>query len=145
MCLIVDASVAAAFFCAEADPYVEALEAVKNGRCCIYYGGKLRRENAKARVVLMQVLMLDRAGKAKNFPDKEIDVATDLLKEARACRSDDPHIIALAQVSNCRLLFTNDRLLQTDFTNPHLVARPRGNIYKNSSHRDLIRRHCRRC
>ena len=145
MCLIVDANVATDFFCKKAQEYVDLLEAVIKGRCCIYYGGELRREYQTARVVFTQVLELDRAGKAKVLPDKEIDALTNVLSNARVCVSDDPHVIALAQISNCRLLCTNDDLLQKDFTNPHLLAKPRGNIYKNPNHRNLIKKHCRRC
>ena len=143
MCLIVDTNVASAFFCERAAQYDEILNAVVKGRCCIYYGGALRREYAKSKAILVQVLALDRAGRAKVLPDKEIDELSETFKDG--CKSDDPHVIALAVISNCRLLCTNDQLLEQDFTDPRLLARPRGNIYKNASHRDLIRRHCRGC
>ena len=145
MCLIVDTSVASAFFCAKAAHYDEILDAVIQGRCCIYYGGDLRREYEESNAILMQVLALDRAGRAKVLPDKEIDALSETLKDANACRSDDPHVIALAIVSNCRLLCTNDELLEQDFTDRRLLAKPRGNVYKNVSHRNLIRKHCKRC
>jgi predicted nucleic acid-binding protein len=145
MCVIIDASVATEFFCAKAERYAEVLDAVIKGRCCIYYGGQLRREYAEARVVLTQVLMLDQAGRAKVLPDKDIDALTELLKTAKACKSDDPHIIALATISNSRVLCTKDKRLQVDFTNANLLANPRGNIYKNSSHRNLIKKHCHAC
>jgi predicted nucleic acid-binding protein len=145
MCLIVDTNVARAFFCGSALHYREILEAVLKGRCCIYYGGELRREYAQSSAILTQVLMLDRAGRAKVLPDKDIDALADVLRNANACKSDDSHVIALAQLSNCRLLCTNDQLLEQDFTDRHLLAKPRGKIYKNPSHRSLIGKHCRRC
>ncbi len=45
------------------------------------------------------------------------------------CESDDPHVIAVAQLSGARLLFTNDRDLVKDFGDSRLIARPRGRVY----------------
>ena len=46
-----------------------------------------------------------------------------------AVKSDDPHIIALAQVSGARLLYSNDKSLQQDFKNKDLINNPRGKVY----------------
>lgn len=143
MCLIVDANVASDFFCNNGAHYRELLEAVARGRCCVYYGGELRREYGKMRTVREKIIGLDRAGRAKLLPDSEVDSLADTI--ANVCTSDDPHVVALAMITSCRLLCTNDKLLQQDFTNAQLLAKPRGNIYKNSSHHALIKKHCRRC
>jgi hypothetical protein len=95
------------------------------------------------RAIFSAILVLDRAGRAKVFPDKEVDALEQSLQTANVCKSDDEHVIALATISNCRLLCTNDQLLEQDFTNRHLLAKPRGNVYKNPSHGALIRKHCR--
>jgi len=145
MCLIVDANVASDFFCAKAPHYKEVFEAVLEGRCCVYYGGKLRREYAQMRTVLLRILSLDKAGRAKVLPDNEIDQLTANLTRANVCKSNDAHVIALAMVANSRLLCTNDQFLQDDFTNKDLLAKPRGKVYKNSSHYRLIGVHGRRC
>jgi len=57
------------------------------------------------------------------------------------CESDDPHVIALAQISGARILCSRDKNLHKDFTNSELVNDPRGRIYQNSSHAQLFRRH----
>ena len=43
------------------------------------------------------------------------------LREEKACKSNDPHIIALAQVSGARLLYSNDKNLRDDFKDTKLV------------------------
>ena len=66
-------------------------------------------------------------------------------------KSDDHHVIALAQLSGARLLYSNDSALHDDFGNKSLIDQPRGRIYstKESStfrnvHRHLLRDHiCR--
>ena len=60
-------------------------------------------------------------------------------------------MIALAQISGARLLYTNDSNLQKDFTNRLLIKNPRGKVYTtmlsqdfNSTHRRLLTRNvCR--
>jgi len=46
--------------------------------------------------------------------------------------SDDPHILALAIVSGCRLLYTNDNDLIRDFKDISII-RPKGKILKSST------------
>ncbi len=47
--------------------------------------------------------------------------------------SDDPHIIALAQVANVKLLVSSDKKLHADFKK--II---KGNVYQNSSHAELL-------
>ena len=77
----------------------------------------------------------------------EVDTQTEELKDDGEYKSDDPHILALAQVSGVRLLYTNDRPLHGDFGNKRLIDNPRGKVYstlKNKNftniHRALLRR-----
>ena len=58
----------------------------------------------------------------------------DLADEGR-CQSNDPHIIALAQVSGARLLYSNDKALQQDFKNQDLINNPKGKIYTTNEGR----------
>lgn len=44
-----------------------------------------------------------------------------------ACKSDDPHILALARSTNARLLYTEDLALIEDFKNVAIVA-PKGKV-----------------
>ena len=84
------------------------------------------------------------AGRASN-PNSITARRTEELKKAGVCQSDDAHVIALAQVSNARLLYTRDRNLQQDFKNKGLLDNPRGKIYSAPSHKHLLRKGlCRR-
>lgn len=60
--------------------------------------------------------------------------------------TEDIEILALARASGARLLFTNDRELQSDFKNTHLIRKPTGKIYTTNdgrtdfsdTHKDLL-------
>ena len=77
------------------------------------------------------------SGSVKRVDDDSVDDASARLLARRLCRSDDPHILALAQVSGARLLFTNDRTLQGDFRDRRIIANPRGRIYTTVEHSDI--------
>ena len=73
----------------------------------------------------------------------EVDARTEHIKGEGTCRSDDEHIIALAQISGARLLYSNDRALRHDFTNKRLIDSPRGKLYstpKNKKSENDMRR-----
>lgn len=145
MCVIVDANVASIFFCAQHADYQDLIQAVFCGKCCLVYGGQLKREYSVMKKVMSIVLTLDRAGRARAVPDDPVDNQTATLVRNKACSSDDEHVIALASVSHSRLLCTDDSALEQDFTTAALLSSPRGNIYKRPAHRPLIRKHCRAC
>jgi len=85
---------------------------------------------------------LDRAGSAKQIPDSLVDSEERVVEALGVCKSDDPHVIALARAARVRLLCTLDENLQQDFRCKQLVDRPRGHIYKNSGHKHLLKTHC---
>lgn len=146
MCLIVDANRAADFFCTQSDDCADLRRAVFGKGCCVVYGGHLRREYEKITKARRIVVALDRAGKARTVPDREVQDRTEELQTSGALASDDPHIIALAQVSGSRLLHSFDVDLHRDFTNPDLINQPRGKVYTGgAAHRHLIQEHCKPC
>lgn len=145
MCLIVDASVAVRVFTNPLDkdfgPIYKALEARRE---LLVYGGKLAAEYAAAADVLNIVNEFERAGSARQIPSPEIDREFNSLRKLGSCRSNDPHVIALARASGARLLCSGDGKLNEDFKNRKFVQ-PRGKIYKRYAHRTLIGRHCSGC
>jgi hypothetical protein len=147
VCLIVDVNVAHKVLLRRDDeefgPVSRALFASNGPATRLYYVGKLRREYAVGAGLLRAVATLDRAGRAKVFPDGEVDRATEVVMNGGVCVSDDHHIIGLARVSGGRLLCTADRELQRDFTNPRILNKPRGNIYQRPSHAHLLKKHCK--
>ena len=145
MCLIVDTNVGARFFDVP-DPDLEPLRRAVLGKgCCLVYGGELRREYMKLTEVRRKLVIWDRAGKAKAIPDTTVDARSRQLVLTGALKSDDPHIIALAQEAGSRLLCSEDKALHDDFTNPAFLQNPRGKIYQNPSHVRLLAKHCRPC
>ena len=63
------------------------------------------------------------------------------LRDSNACVSDDQHVIALAQVSGARLLFSNEPNLHRDFKSKRLIDKPRGKVYSNKESKDLSKAH----
>ena len=87
------------------------------------------------------------ANRARRIPDEPIAQAEDGIRRERLNDSNDEHVLALAQVTGARLLFTNDHALQQDFQNREIITGTRGRIYTTverndlrRTHRDLLRR-----
>ena len=75
-------------------------------------------------------------GKIKKFSKKEVEQAK---KKLEGLASDDPDIIALAQVSNVKLLVSSDKKLHKDFTNTKIIKK--GKIYQTKEdHEHLLRK-----
>ena len=68
-------------------------------------------------------------GRVRRISDRMVQAKTTELEASRSCKSNDPHVIALAQLSGARLLFSNDSDLHTDFGDPALINGPRGRVY----------------
>ncbi len=108
-------------------------------------GGKLLLELDKtpARDWIRQAIL---SGRTRLEDSSLIAERASELTDNRLCKSDDTHVIALAQISGARLLYSNDSNLQRDFKTKSLVDNPRGRVYTtvihtdvNSSHRRLLR------
>ena len=87
------------------------------------------------------------ANRVRQVADETVEARTKILREEGKCRSDDEHILALAQASRARLLYTNDPALQRDFGDPALISGPRGKVYSTRrgkafgrTHRSLLSR-----
>lgn len=117
-------------------------------------GGQVKQE-LESSSAARWLLELDRTGKLKRVDDSRVDLQAARLRSVPAsdpgsCRSDDHHVIALAQISGARLLFSNDRDLHKDFKNKQLIDQPSGTVYSTlvrkdfTSHRraQLRKHHC---
>ena len=148
MCAILDNSVRSEVLGdrqSEAGAYF--LDWLETGKGKLAVGGKLRHELSQSEdfQALFELLLL--AGTALDIPDEKVDIASQRLKGQGLCRSNDEHVIALAQVSGARLLYTNDRDLQRDFKNGQILGGVQGRVYTTlrkkevtRSHKDLLRR-----
>lgn len=146
MCTIVDANVASEVFGSNkppaADKFFQWL--MSHGRLIV--GGHLTRELARGSQHFREwAAQAQRRGILISVNDQDVRNRTDELLRKRICKSNDPHIIALAQVSGARLLYSNDRELHKDFRDKNLIDDPRGNVYSTihggevrRSHRDLL-------
>jgi len=145
VCLIVDASVAAAVFSSPPQPdFVPVLDWLEQRDGCVVYGGRLATELARLEKARRYLRTLLQAGRALLFPDEAIRVEEATVIRTGLCRSNDSHVVALARVSGARTLCTDDGDLQRDFRNPRLLSHPRGSVYRRREHAGLLR-HSRSC
>ena len=145
MCAIVDANVVHELFgpkCTEAGTrFVEWLDA-GSGRLVV--GGKLLKElYSGSQAFMIWQKTAARYGKIRFEDDGAVNARTDQIHRAGLCKSNDSHVIALANVSGARLLYSNDGSLQRDFKNKRLIDDPRGKVYSTSGVGNFHRRHDR--
>lgn len=104
-------------------------------------GGKLLRELEKDSPDFVRIFAERKAaGRAFQISDEKVDAVEESIKEQRLFRSNDPHVLALAQVSGARLLFTYETTgqLQRDFKNPRILANPRGKVYPHANYQRFL-------
>lgn len=117
----------------------------------IVVGGKELREalyirhDGKERQVINE---LRSAGRIIEKKDNRVEARAIELRKDNSCVSNDEHIIALAQISGARLLYSNDKKLHKDFGNKNLIDNPRGKVYStlrdtgfSRSQRERLQRH----
>lgn len=143
MCAIVDANVASEVFGEDPPPAAaEFLEWLSDGRGVLVVGGRLYDEldghSPDFRLWASQAIL---ARQIRIVNENEVNDREQQIRSTGTHRSDDPHVLALAQVSGARLLYSNDRNLQQDFGDPRLISQPRGKIYSTLVHKDFDRSH----
>ena len=147
MCAIVDANVAHQVFGPDRpEAGIEFFKWIASGKGRLVAGGKLLKElsgNAKFKLWWREAQL---AGRTKAVNNAEVDKQTRKVERSGGYRSDDPHVLALAQISGARLLFTNDQDLQQDFKDSKLIGPPGGKIYTTrerwafgNAHKNLLR------
>ena len=129
MCAILDADSAHEVFSANRSDIVNKFFQwinYESGRLVV--SGQLGAELARtpARQWIQQAIL---SGRIQTVDEGEVTSRTDQLRNSGACTSNDPHVIALAQVSGARLLYSNDHRLRKDFQNTELLSAPPGKIY----------------
>ena len=159
MCTVVDKSVFGELWDRDGKPAGQGFrKIVESGRLPLAFGGtKIKDEIAppipgKSSRMLEWIQQLQSAGRLIRVPDHAVDtraheLATGAAIASSRIRSNDHHVIALAQVSGARLLYTNDKRLTDDFRNPLIIESPRGRVYStnensdfNKQRRDLLAR-----
>ena len=131
MCAIVDANVAHEVFGSSPQPAGERFfEWLERGSGRLVVGGKLLEELAASTEGFIRWASgAVASGRVRIVDEAKVDERTEDIRRAGACESDDPHILALAQISGARLLYSNDGDLQQDFKKKQLIDNPRGKVY----------------
>ena len=144
MCAILDANVAGQVFGTGRPPAgAKFFEWIHSGRGRLVLGGRLRRELDQLSAFREWRRQAELAGKVTLLNDDAVDGKATELARGNACRSDDEHVVAVAQLGGARLLFTNDGDLQADFKNRDLVEDPRGKVYTTRVREDWTPTHRR--
>ncbi|MDE0250694.1 MAG: PIN domain-containing protein [Gammaproteobacteria bacterium] len=141
MCAIVDAHIASEVFSPDGpEAGQKFLEWINAGTGRLVTGGKLLQELYKTPAIKwMKEARFTGAMKIVN--EQEVDELTEQLERGNQCQSDDSHVVALAQISGARLLYSNDKDLHKDFKNPILINNPRGKIYSTNEYHHFSENH----
>ena len=144
MCAILDADVVGQVFGADRPAAGRAFfQWINSGRGRLAIGGRLRRELDRTRAFQEWRREAVLAGRLTLLSDRAVDETASRLQREQACRSNDEHVVAVAQLSGARLLYSNDTDLQGDFTDKTLIDRPRGKVYSTGRRDDLTPAHRR--
>lgn len=142
MCAILDANVVHEVFSNNRPPAGTAfLDRINTGNLRLVVGGKLLDElgqNSNFQGWLQQAAL---AGIVQTVNAQAIDAQCTVLRRSGSCRSNDLHVIALAQLSRARLLYSNDLPLHQDFKDRTLINQPRGKVYSTRTGGQLERPH----
>lgn len=148
MCAILDNSVVHKVFGENRPEAGKAFfDWIDSGKGNLVVGGKLLDELDGTIAFRKWRAQAIRAGRIRLVDDQDVEKKMELLTGGETCRSNDQHVIALAQVSGARLLYSDDGDLHEDFKNNRLINRPRGAVYSTKNgdnltpaHRNLLGR-----
>ena len=144
MCSILDANVAHQVFGSNRPEAGEKFfQWLSTGKGRLISGGKLHKELNKTDGFRKWAVQASLAGRMRIENEHEVDTRTEHLKALGGYKSDDPHVLALAQVSDVRLLYTNDGDLQQDFGDKNLIDNPRGKVYSTRVNKNFTPPHKR--
>lgn len=106
----------------------------------IVVGGKLLKELFNHSLARRWLVERQRRGMTRIEDVKDVDAEESRIVALQLCESDDPHVIALSNISGARTLYTHDKALMKVFRCKSLIDNPRGSIYKYArKHRHLLR------
>lgn len=144
MCAILDANVAGQVFGMDRSPAARAFfDRIDSGRVRLVVGGRLRRELDRISAFGDWRRQAVLAGRVTLLNDEAVDDRATELGRENACRSNDEHVIAVAQLGGARLLYSNDGDLQKDFRDKALIDQPRGKVYSTRTRDDVTPTHRR--
>lgn len=130
MCAILDNDVASEVFGQDRPAAGKAFfDWIHSGRGSLVAGGRLLAELDGTQAFKEWRRQALLAGRFRRVNDRAVEERTRRLERESSCRSNDPHVVALALVSGARLLYSNDRSLGDDFKDRTLIGNPPGKVY----------------
>lgn len=125
MPIIIDANRAGDFSSPRSQHAEDILALVAGKQMRVALGGRLTAELARTK---LRGLLLEwsRSGRICRHADRDVDAKEEEFGKKRIC-SDDPHVLALAEICGCRLFYSNDGPLIEDFKNTRLLS-PKGKV-----------------
>ena len=134
MCIIIDANVINDLNTPTEDgkPILKWLLTGKGG---LIVGGRLRGELSRSSKMRSTMVALNQAGKLHSLDDEAVLAETKKIQTS--CHSNDPHVLAAAVISGCRLIFSRDKDLHKDAKNKDILS-PTAKIYQNKNHQNLL-------
>ena len=127
MPIIIDANRACDFSRPVSSQAAKIMDRIAQKKMRVVVGGELARELVKTKLRdLLQEWA--RAGRLSRYENGEVDKEEERIK-LQSIRSDDPHLLALAILSGCRLLYTEDKELIRDFKDTSVIS-PKGRVVK---------------
>ena len=142
MCAILDANTGSEVFGSSPSPAGQKfLQWVNKGQGRLVVGGKLLSELKKLSAFEQWAQTAIVSGRMRTGKEEYVATITQQLEGQGDYLSDDPHILALAQVSGARLLYSNDSKLQKDFKSKSLIDNPRGKVYTTNAGKGFSRAH----
>lgn len=146
MCAILDNSVRDMIFVSRPTTAASKFrEWIESRKLRLVVGGLLKEELTEKESVKNWLSEGERVGFVKFVPDEKVDALTAKIRQSNVCKSNDAHVIALAQASGARLLYANDGDLEKDFVKKRLVDNPRGVLYPKGnirgSHQKWLHEH----
>lgn len=133
MCGILDANAAGKVF-KEKTKFFDWFD---SGNGSLVAGGKLLEELDKISEFTAWRMQAILAGRFRILNASEVN--KEASRVAKDCKSDDPHVIAVARISRARLLHSFDDNLKQDFKNKKLIDGPRGKVYTSEDQAHLLR------
>lgn len=143
MCAIIDRNAAIVVFGINPpEAGLEFIDRINKGKVKLVVGGKLLDELATTGAREWVSQGID-SGLIITENNEAVINKTNKLCKNWSYKSDDQHIIALAQISGARLLYSHDGDLQKDFGNKKLIYRPRGRVYSTTGSKGFTSTHKR--
>lgn len=142
MCIVVDACAFSRVFDGDDPQFGPVKKWIFSGRGRMVFGGtSYIRELNRLKKYLPIVAELSRQGKVVRIKDGEVDVVEKRVKKlVKSTDFDDPHIVAIVDVSGCRLVCTLDARADRFLRDSSLYKKSRRpSIYRSASHLHLLR------